>query len=150
MSDGTCADRGATDFSNTLSAGCQQRTKNKKKAIKHEKPNEYEPRYPFQPRIGLGPGHLVSSSSASRRACGGEKHDGGQNDGTLPGNEGTETENDGRHEGSRRSTHRAAHQDEPRAGEQEDRPDARCHHAHGGAAITMDARKAKMEEEMMK
>jgi hypothetical protein len=32
-------DRGETDFSNTLSAGCQQRTKNKKKAIKHDEPN---------------------------------------------------------------------------------------------------------------
>jgi len=46
MSVGTRADRGETDFSNTLSAGRQHRTrtKNKKKGIEHEEPNEYEPR----------------------------------------------------------------------------------------------------------
>jgi hypothetical protein len=53
MSVGARTDRGETDFSNTLSAGGQQRTKNKKKAMEHEKPNEYEPRPPFKPHIGL-------------------------------------------------------------------------------------------------
>src|ERR1035437_7938881 len=102
MSVGIRADRGETGFSNTLSAGRQQRTntKNKKKTIEHEKTNEYEPPHPFHPRLGLGPGHLVSSPSALCRACGGEDDDGGQNEGTMPENEGTETENEGRHESS--------------------------------------------------
>ncbi len=58
-------------------ANTEQKRKTKRKAIEHEKPTEYEPRYPFKPRIGLGPGHLVSSPSAIRRTWGWEDDDEG-------------------------------------------------------------------------
>ena len=59
----------------------EQKRKTKGKAIEHEKPTEYHPRYPFKPRIGIGPdpGHLVSSPGAIRRIWRGED-DGGQYD----------------------------------------------------------------------
>jgi len=94
--------------------GCQPDANTEQK----RKTNTYEPRHPFTPRIGLGRGYLVSSPGAIRRACEGEEDDGGQNDGTLPGKDGTETENDGRHEGAGRRTHRAGRRDEQRAGGQ--------------------------------
>src|SRR5450759_5188261 len=105
-----------------------------RKAIEHEKPNEDDFRHPFKPCIGLGPGHLVSSPRAIPNSRGGEKHDEGHNDGTLPGNEGTETASEGGHQSSGRSTHGATRRDKPRAGGQEDGPDGRRPHTYGGAA----------------
>ena len=59
--------------------------KEKETAIEYEKTNDYEPRHPFQPRIGLG--QLLSIPSVIRRGCGGEKHEGGQNEKIERGHE---------------------------------------------------------------
>src|ERR1700692_2072059 len=69
---GTHADHSATGFSNTLTAAPHTTAnKNKKeKPWENEKTYEYEPRHPFQPRLGLG--HLVSTPGAIRRDCEGK------------------------------------------------------------------------------
>jgi hypothetical protein len=50
---------------------------NRNYAVGHENTNACEPPHPFQPRIGLGPGYLISSPIAVYRACGGENGDEG-------------------------------------------------------------------------
>ena len=72
MNTGTRADRGETDFANTLSAGQPTTIKIKKKAIRYEEQNEYESHHPFKPRLGPGPGHLDASPIAIRRTGGGK------------------------------------------------------------------------------
>jgi FtsP/CotA-like multicopper oxidase with cupredoxin domain len=70
-----------------------------KKGEEHETTNVYKSHHPFRPHPGPGPGDLVSSPGTIRLAYGRGKNGRGQNDGPLPGNDGAQTENDGRHEG---------------------------------------------------
>jgi hypothetical protein len=73
------ADRGETNFSSMLSVRRRQRTTTTKpKGLKYENPNDRKPVHPFKLRTGLSPGHLGSSPSAIRQTCADEKHDGGQ------------------------------------------------------------------------
>src|SRR5450756_1391120 len=123
---------GQTDFQIPRTLNSQQvQTPNRRNT--REKPNENEPRHPFQPCLGLSPDRLVASLRAVSPACRWESHDSGHDDGTLRGNEGTETEDEGRHEGSRRSTHRAACRNEPRTEGQEGGPDGHRPHGYGAA-----------------